>query len=351
MSPSTALPDTMQALVAEAPNRFAVKQMPLPRPAEGEVLIRIAHSTICGSDVKLLRGRMEDVSFPLVPGHEWCGVVAAAPDGLRHLEGQRVVADILQGCGGCRYCRRGEANLCPDLVEPGLSTHGSFAEFLTVPAANLFPLPPTLPFPLACLVEPLAVVLYALRRVPVTDGETVLLLGAGGIGQLLSLAARQRGAGCILVADPHPERRDAARRLGATEVLPPEQHELERFFDANPSLRPDVVFDVAGRGEAVRTAAEVVRPGGRIGLLGYAGTEQVALPASIFMRKLLDVRGVLSPTGTWRQAIEMLAERAIDPSPLLTHERPLEDFAQAFALTEGRWDGALRVVVRSEAGA
>jgi threonine dehydrogenase-like Zn-dependent dehydrogenase len=132
-------------------------------------------------------------------------------------------------------------------------------------------------------------------------------------------------------------------------VLPADPDEVERFFRTHEALRPDVVFDVAGRAEAVRTALEVVRPGGRVGLLGYAGSDSVTLPASLFMRKLLHVRGILSPTGTWRQAIELLAGGAIDPAPLLTHKRPLEDFPEALTLLEERRDGAIRVVVNSEA--
>lgn len=337
--------DTMQALVAEGPNRFSVTEVPTPRPGEEDVLIQIASTTICGSDIKLLRGQMEDIVFPLIPGHEWYGEVVTAPARLQKLVGQIVVADILQGCGCCAYCDDGLPNLCPELVEPGLSASGSYAEYLAVPASTVLPLPPGLGGSLACLVEPLSVVLFALERVPVHDGEHVLILGGGGIGQLLALMARSRGARRVVLVDPHPARRELALRMSADEALPPEPEQVLHHYRSATVTPPDLVFEAAGNADAITTALAVVRPAGRVGLLGYAGADDVVLPSSIFMRKLLDVRGILSPTGTWRQSIETLAERVIDPAPLVTHECSLEAFDAAFRLSAERRDGAVRVAV------
>jgi 2-desacetyl-2-hydroxyethyl bacteriochlorophyllide A dehydrogenase len=333
----------MRALVAEAPGRFEVREVRDPERRSDEVVVKVAHCTICGSDIKLLRGAMGDIRFPLVPGHEWSGVVAEAPAAFRHLVGRPVVADILQACGGCRYCNSGRHNLCADLEEPGLSLDGAFAEYVAVKASQLHPLPESLPLREACLIEPLAVVLYALRRVPVAAGERVAILGGGGIGQLLVQAVLRSGAASVAVVDPHPERRSLALRLGAALALPPEEAGL---LWEDEDRRPEVVFDAAGRAEAFRTALEIAAPGGRVGAIGYSGSEAIAIEPSIVMRKLLDIRGVLSPTGTWDEAVDLVARGGIQTGPLLTHDLPLAEFSTAFQLAEERRDGAVRVAVQ-----
>src|SRR6185503_15786545 len=108
----------------------------------------------------------EDIAFPLIPGHEWSGEVVAAPPRFKHLLGRPVVSDILQGCNQCLNCVRGYRNLCRKLVEPGISANGGFAEYVVVRGEYVQALPDSLPISLACMVEPLAVVLYALKRLP-----------------------------------------------------------------------------------------------------------------------------------------------------------------------------------------
>jgi 2-desacetyl-2-hydroxyethyl bacteriochlorophyllide A dehydrogenase len=333
----------MRALVAEAADRFEVREVKEPDLRSDEVMVRVAYCTICGSDLKLLRGAMGDIRFPLVPGHEWSGVVVEAPSAHRHLMGRQVVADILQACGGCRYCATGRHNLCPDLEEPGLTLDGAFAEYVAVKARLLHPLPEAIPLREACLIEPLAVVLYALQRLPVRLGQRVAILGGGGIGQLLVQAAMLAGAASVALVDPHPERRALAQSLGADRTLAPQEVAV---LAEDEALRPDLVFDAAGRAAAFRTALEVAAPGARVGALGYSGSEVVALEPSIVMRKLLDIRGVLSPTGTWTEAVDLVARGHIRTAPLLTHDFRLQEFPVAFRLAAERRDGAVRVVVQ-----
>jgi 2-desacetyl-2-hydroxyethyl bacteriochlorophyllide A dehydrogenase len=333
----------MRALLAEAPNRFAVEDVREPERRSDEVLVRVSYCTICGSDVKLLRGAMGDIRFPLVPGHEWSGVVVEAPPAYRHLVDRPVVADILQACGGCRYCASGRHNLCPDLEEPGLTLDGAFAEYVAVKVQQVHLLPESIPLREACVIEPLAVVLYALRRLPVAEGERVAILGGGGIGQLLVQAAARAGASSVVLVDPHPERRALARQLGATRVLAPEEIAV---LQEDETLLPDLVFDAAGHAEAFRTALEIAAPGGRIGAIGYSGSQVVAIEPSIVMRKLLDIRGVLSPTGTWDEAVDLVARGEFKAAPLVTHDLPLDDFPRGFQLAAERLDGAIRVAIR-----
>ena len=334
----------MKAVVAEAADRFEVREVEEPERQRDEVLVKVSHCTVCGSDVKMLRGVMGDIRFPVIPGHEWSGVVVEAPPELRHLVDRPVVADILQSCGGCRNCNLGRHNLCPELTEPGLTVAGAFAEYVAVKADRVHALPESISLRDACLIEPLAVVLYALRRLPVSLGQRAVILGGGGIGQLLAQAVRRSGAASVVLVDPHPERRAVAEALGCDLTLAPE--EVADTAD-EPALQADIVFDAAGRANAFRTALDLVVPGGRIAAIGYAGSDSVVIEPAVFMRKLLDVRGVLSPTGTWDEALINVEHGSIQLAPLVTHEVALDDFPSAFQLAADRSDGAIRVAVRS----
>lgn len=333
----------MAAVVVAKPGCYQVREVPRPTPKPDEVLVRVLHSAVCGSDLRLIKGVMEDIAFPLIPGHEWSGEVVEAPRRFQHLIGQHVVSDILQSCKQCANCIRGYSNLCRKLVEPGISTNGGFAEYVAVRGEYVHALPPTLPVSLACMVEPLAVVLYALRLLPLEGGECVLIFGGGGIGQLLAQAVRLAGAAKVIVVDHHDERLAVALQLKADIVLNPRKAALASVLTGNSI--PDLVFEACGDATAFRDCLDVVKDGGRVGVIGYSGNQSVTIKPTIFMRKLLGVQGVLSPTGTWFEAIDLLSARKIEVEPLLTHRMPLERFADAFTLAASRTDGVIRVVL------
>lgn len=335
----------MTALVVSKPNCFEVREVARPVPGQDEALVRVRYSAICGSDLKLIRGGMEDIVFPLIPGHEWSGEVVEAPRAFRHLIGRPVVSDILQACGTCEECARGCRNLCSALTEPGISVDGAYAQYVLVKAKQLYALPATLQMERACMVEPLCVVLYALERLALEGGERVLIFGGGAIGQLLAQVVRLAGASRVVLVDHHDERLDVARQLGVDMVINPRKIDLKECLSDHPELKPDLVFEASGSASAFGYCLDVVRPGGRVGVIGYAGRDKVAIEPAIFMRKLLQVRGVLSPMGSWERAIDLLANRTVCVDTLLTHRFPLMRFAEGFNLAAHRADGAVRVVI------
>lgn len=335
----------MQALVASGPNAFQVEHIRAPEPARESVLVQVECCSICGSDVKLLAGAMKDIRFPLVPGHEWSGTVIGAGEDSRHLVGRRVVSDILQSCGSCTNCRTERPNLCLGLIEPGLSAQGAFAELIAVPANSVRLLPDAVPLDVACLVEPLSVALYAVDRQPVAPDDRVLILGGGGIGLLILQLVRLLGLERVALVDPHHRRREVALALGAAAVASScDAFELEAMAEFGGA--PTVVYHAASRADAFAQALQVVEAGGRIGVVGYTGDEAVEIRPSDVMVKLLDIRGVLSPTADLRRAIELLADGRIRAEPLLTHDRNLDEFEEALDLIATRRDGAIRVRVR-----
>jgi len=335
----------MRAIQVSGPNNFELIQAPMPRASAGRALVRVDACSLCGSDLKLLRGEMGGVDFPIVPGHEWCGTILESP-GQPEWVGRRVIADILENCGGCRYCESALPNLCDGLVEPGFTISGAFAEYITTPLRNVHFLPDSTGSDEACLIEPLAVVLYALKRVPVAKSDRVLILGGGGIGQLLLRAAKQHQPEWIALADPHLERRQVAQLGGADCVFDSGDGSLDAMAAALKGHPvPTLVFEASGSAGAFHNAVELVERTGRVGLVGYAGRDFIPFSPSRIMVKLLDIHGVLSPTRTWPEAIELVARNVVDVRPLITHRFSLRQFSSAFETMATRRDGAIRVVV------
>lgn len=335
--------NTMQALVVEADHRMTVCDITIPSSGDSTVLVEIRACTICGSDIKLINGDMEGVEFPLVPGHEWSGVVARGGRECPFPPGTRVVADILQCCGHCNACRRNERNLCTNLIEPGLTTQGAFAQYIAVPANTLRRLPDCIGFAEACLVEPLSVVLHALRVQPPTLGDRVLVLGGGGLGLLTVAALRAMRIEEIGLIDPHETRRRAGVSYGATAVAH-EWHACASEMTTALNGLPDVVYVTASRASAVLDAIAACRPGGRICQVGYSGSETITLKPADILVKALDIRAALSPTYDWESTIEFLANE-VDVEGLVTHRFPLSKFVDAFDHARNRRDGALRIMV------
>lgn len=333
----------MMAAVIEKPGRIEIQEVPEPVLAKDDVLVRVLAATICGSDLHILRGTMEGIHYPVIPGHEWVGEVVAAGPKYEHLTGKRVVSDLLEHCGTCTQCHRHQLNLCADLVEPGLTRPGAFAERLAVRGSNVHVLPDDFPADVAPLVEPLAVALYALKRVPIEAGQTVAVLGGGGVGQLILRCVVANGGKAYMV-DPHPGRRQLALVNSARDAFEPGA-DLAARWRAQGLRDPDVTFDVAGSADAFATALELTAPNGRVGVVGYSGAEKTATNPSLIMSKLLTIIGVLSPTGTWQTALDLVVDGAISLDGLISHRFPLTEISQAFELAKSRKDGALRIAL------
>ncbi|MCP2261348.1 L-gulonate 5-dehydrogenase [Streptoalloteichus tenebrarius] len=332
----------MKALVFDAPERALLLDKDVPEPARGEVLVKIAYNSLCGSDLSLYRGVWHGFTYPVVPGHEWSGTVVETNGVDGDLRGARVTGDLTVSCSRCAPCERGTPVLCENLQELGFNRDGACAEYMTIPAHNVYRLPDGLSLKAACQVEPLAVALHAVATAGVEEGDRVAVLGAGGIGLLLMQAAALRGATVTTVSEPVAERRARARDLGALTVTSAAPGELAALVERRPELTPDVVLEASGYPAAVQEAIEVVRPGGRIGLVGYRVEESGVMAPHHATVKALTIRGSLGPGGRFAEAIEVLASGAINTDALLSHEFGLDDHAAALDLALRRTDGNTR---------
>ena len=227
--------------------------------------------------------------------------------------------------------------------ELGFSLDGAHADYLVTLARSVRVLPPGVSLRAAALAEPLGVALYGTRRARVGPGDRALVLGAGPIGLLAMQACRAAGAREVWQADPRPERRALAERLGATGTLDVTREDLAAAL-ARAGVVPDVVLECSGSPSAFAAALRAVRPGGRVGVLGYYSDERVEIRPSDIMMRDLEVIGAVCPTGTWEAAIELLAAGRVDTDALITHVLPLERFDEAYRLARGG-PGVIKVVL------
>lgn len=335
--------NSMRAVIAYGAGEFSVETIDIPTPGLDDVLIKVHGCSLCGSDLKLIAGQMGGVAFPLVPGHEWSGIVVDATSTNRHLIGRRVVADILQNCGRCDACNRGRRNLCNALIEPGLTSQGAFAQYIAVPAGSVYVIPDAVTLDEACLAEPLSVVQHSLSRVGTATTSSALIVGGGGIGLITLAALKKAGVDRIGLVDPHPERRDVARRLGST-WLGPFSSDLKDEIAESLGELPSLVINCASSAEGLRTAIDLCASGGSVCQIGYTSTETVPICPSDIAVKELRIIGSLSPTYPLDSSLQAL--HGLDLSRLLTHSGGLDDFSSLFELSKLRREGVVRVLIR-----
>jgi 2-desacetyl-2-hydroxyethyl bacteriochlorophyllide A dehydrogenase len=332
----------MRAVVVRGPRDMVLEMRPRPAPRPDQVLIRVRYSACCATDFDVIDGTMPDQArYPIVLGHEWSGEVVEASADRADLVGRAVVADNLVTCGECPSCQAGRPNLCPRMDELGFSLDGAHADYLVTRAAGVRVLPTGVPVRAAALTEPLGVALYGTRRARVGPGDHVLILGAGPIGLLALQTCLAAGAREVWQADRRAERLALARRLGATTTLDVSQGPLAAAL-AGPA--PDVVLECSGSPEAFAAAIKAVRPGGRVGVLGYYADELAEIRPSDIMMRDLEVIGAVCPTGTWDAALQLLATGQANTEALISHVLPLEQFDEAYRLARGA-PGVLRVLL------
>jgi 2-desacetyl-2-hydroxyethyl bacteriochlorophyllide A dehydrogenase len=328
--------------VIERPHEVAFVELETPAPGPGEVLVRSHVAGVCRTDLEMLEGGLTDprwVTFPVVPGHEWSGTVAEAGEGVTDLApGTRVVCEGMVPCNRCRRCKAGETQICENYDQVGFTRSGGYGEFVVVPRHVVHRLPDGVSFGAGVLVEPASCVLRGLERGRPRPGETVGVVGIGTLGSLALTLARLSSPGALVAYGVRPEELAFARRLGAdATVHVGEQDEVEETRRlAGGGL--DVVIETAGAVAAVELATRLVRPGGRVVLLGIAGegkTLELA-PDRIVLDDINVIGSCSYTTAAWGRVVALLERGVVDFEPLVTHRFPAARFEDAFALMDRR---------------
>jgi L-iditol 2-dehydrogenase len=342
----------MKALLLSEYLKLEMAEVPTPTLGPDEVLIHVQACGICGSDVHGFDGSSGRRIPPIVMGHEAAGIISAVGSGVSGWAvGDRVTFDSTVYCGDCDFCLRGQVNLCDNRQVVGVSCtdyrrHGAFAEYVAVPERILYRLPPELPFAEAAMIEAVSVALHAVAVSGFKAGQTALVLGAGMIGTLVVQSLRVAGASHIFVADPDRTRLEGATHSGAHTTIPLG----EGLPDASAVVLQhlpggvDHVFEAVGIGATVKTAVAATRKGGTITLVGNIAP-MVELPLQAVVTREIRLQGTAASAGEYPRAIELLASKQIDVTPLISDVQPLSKGAESFQRLYTREPNLIKIVL------
>ncbi|MFF1417683.1 zinc-binding dehydrogenase [Streptomyces sp. NPDC058280] len=335
---------TSRAVVVDRPGVHRLVSGAEPEPGPGEVRVRVAAAGICMSDREVYDGRRDAayVRYPVTPGHEWSGTVEAVGEGVApELIGRRTVAEGFRACGRCARCRGGDTSLCTaGYDETGFTRPGAFADHVVVPARLLHPLADDADLRAAALLEPAAVVAAAVRSSSPEPGERIAVVGAGTLGLLAVQLLAASSPGELAVIDPRTERTRLARAFGATVACAPEEAETSHG-------RYDLVVETAGAPTTAASSCLLARRGGRVVLTGMFAPGATGIDPVHLSLSQLTVRTVFgASSAAWSFAVRAFTTGLLDPAPLVTHEFPLERYAEAVALVGGGDPGTGKVLLR-----
>jgi threonine dehydrogenase-like Zn-dependent dehydrogenase len=349
--------DLMKAVVFRSPGVVAIEERKKPVARAGQAVIRITTTTICGTDVHIVKGEYP-VKPGLILGHEPVGIIDSLGEGLddEYFVGQRVVVGAITPCGQCFYCLNAVHSQCRGALGGwrfGNTIDGAWAEYLLVPdaRANLAPIPDGLSDEEVVLVTDIfSTGLSGAESGNVRVGDSVAIFAQGPIGLCATLGAKLRGAALIIGVDSIPARLDMARRFGANVVINHrEQDPVAAIRKLTDGRGADVAIEALGQQVTFENALRSTRPGGTLSSLGvYSG--KVAAPYEAFYAGLGDQKIVttLCPGGKerMRRLMAMVAARRVDLTPLVTHHFGLDDIHEALDLFSGQRDGVMKVALK-----
>jgi threonine dehydrogenase-like Zn-dependent dehydrogenase len=320
----------MKALTITGPSVARVTQIAEPKPAHAEVLIRVRRVGLCGSDLNTFLGKNPMVTYPRVLGHEVAGTIVELGAGVEaNFEvGTDVTFTPYTACGVCPSCRSGRRNACRDNKTLGVQRDGALTELVAVPYQKLFT-SPKLNLTELALVEPFSVGFHAAARGRIEAGETVLVMGCGGVGLGAIAGAVSRDAR-VIALDTQDEKLSLARALGAREAISVGPDARERVMASTNGDGPDVVIEAVGAATTYRTAIEWVKFSGRVVYIGY-GKEPVSYETKLFVMKELDILGSRNCLNEFSDVIAFFERRTFDPSILISKTIPIEGVPEALA--------------------
>ncbi len=322
----------MNALVWTGVNRLEFKR-DVDRPSLGddEVLLRVSHAGICGSDLHIWHGEHPRARPPLIMGHEFSARVEEVGRATHDFsEGDAVVVYPVVGCGQCHLCSTGREHICGGLGLVGIDRDGGMAELVAIPARKVHRLPAGMDMARAALVEPLAVGIHALGRCEFSAGSVVAIVGAGPIGVSIGLAAKAGGARQVLICDVSELRLETARKTGFRAVHAERESLLEQVLDATEGEGAQFVFEATGVPGAVRGLQRLARIGGTVVIVGIL-PEPIPVDLRDVSFRELTLIGVRHYTPEeFQQAVQSVASGKVDVGPLISEVYPLRRAVEAF---------------------
>ena len=327
----------------------------VPTPAivtDTDVLIRMTRVGVCGSDVHYYtEGKIgsQVVQYPFAVGHEGAGIVERVGAAVKRLKaGDRVAIEPAMPCGQCDQCRVGRPHTCRKLKFLGCpkQAEGCLSEYLVMPETSCFLLPDTMSFDQAAISEPLAIGVYAVKQSIPMEGATVGILGAGPIGLSVLLPARAQGARRIFITDKIEARLALAKRAGAEWVGNPDTSDVVADIIKLEPAQLDVVFECCGKQEALDQAIELLKPGGKLMLVGIPPTlERVSFKIDELRRKEIGIQNVRRQNHCVQPALDMIGRGDFNVDVMVTHRFPFERTQEAFDLVADYRDGVVKAMI------
>lgn len=342
--------ETMWHTVLTEPTVFEREEVPVPSIDDTQALIEVSHVGICGSDIAAYHGEHPNVSCPIVMGHEFSGTVARQdPGGVSPEEGTRVTVIPHIPCRECRGCKEEMYNRCDDLKVIGCQAPGAFAEYVAVPADMVVALPDDLSLEQAAMVEPAAVAVHAAGRADLSGGETVVVMGAGPIGNFTMQALQAAGAGQVFVSDLDQSRLDLASGLGADGTINISDTGIEdALADCVGGHRQvDLWADCVGHGgEALDTALDLARRGTDILLVGVLASDYVSRNLiNVSEHELRIVGTTMYTPDDYERTIELISDGSIRTEGLVTQRYGASEVAEAFQMIDAGDEDFFKVMI------
>ncbi len=347
----------MKAVVLRGPNELRIEEMPKPAARPGEVVVRVAATGICGTDLEIYYGvlpffKMGLLSYPWTPGHEWSGVVDHVGEGVTGFQpGDRVTGEVSIACNRCEACLAGNYNLCHNRTEIGCTGRypGAFADYLRIPARHTIHLPDGLSLREAAMAEPAGIALYGLQQLKPRPGEKMVVLGDGAIGLMAAQIARACGAAPLALVGSHPSKLDIARQVGIQNVVSRHEPDAKDRVLALLGGRARYVVEASGNPAALQFVTEVVEPGGAMLGLGVYPVDEVTFNLNHFVTNQVHLIMSVSSTQCFPRVLRLMQNGSIQARPLLGDDYPFERAGEAFtAVAQKQTRGVKTLVVHPD---
>ncbi|MBQ9098040.1 MAG: alcohol dehydrogenase catalytic domain-containing protein [Clostridia bacterium] len=334
----------MKAIVVKKPGEVALCERPLPTPPAGFARIKVKAAAICATDLEVIDGNIP-ANYPLIPGHEWSGIVDAVGDPAdKDWVGKAVIGSSDVVCLKCPACRSGNWRYCKEFEEIGFRRDGAYGEYFLAPVYGLCEKPDHVPFDTAALCEPLGVALGTLKKADAAFGQSLVIYGAGSIGLCMLAAAKAMGLGKTVVIATSTARLSVAKEMGADYTIATKEQdalaEVKRLFPDGV----DLVVDATGIEECIQNSLKMARKGGTIALAGYGRGKQMSIRMDDIHINNLRVVGAGNNWNQHATALQLMAEGKVDLSPFISARLCREEFQTGLDLARNRPVGFVKAL-------
>jgi len=335
----------MKAMLLNAPSQLSPGNVNDAVAGDGETLVRVTHSGVCGTDLKIYKGGIP-VTYPRIMGHEVIGEIADVGTAVGVGVGARVIVDPILFCGNCEDCRTGQENLCTNGSLLGRDQDGGFSDLVAVPADAVIALPDTINNESAPLIQVMTTCEHAQQRAPVAAGNSIVVIGLGVSGQLHIQLAKARGAHPVIGITGSPVRREMAQQYGADYTIAAGGNAAAEVHKLTRGRGADLVVDCVGAATTLAQSIDIARPGGRILLFGvYTFTEAVLPFYQLYYKELTIINSRAARRADFQTCIDLVNSGQVELDSMISHVLPLTDLEKAFTMLDQRDDHRMKVTL------